>query len=498
MAPPPLSLSLHCRKPVMLVSLSELSLKLLLILVFFNTFGLSQNLVEYLPGFPGKLPFKLETGYIGVGENEEVQLFYYFVESQSSPEDDPLMLWHTGGPGCNCLSGIADNIGPLIVDFANSNGSLPTLMLNKYAWTKVVNIIFIDQPVGAGFSYAKTSKAYYSSDTLAAALNYEFLRKWLINHPTYIENPLYIGGESYSGIIVPLVVNEVYNGIEARNKPLLNMKGYVLGHPLTDRYIDNNGRIPYCHRMGLLSDRLYQSAKENCRGNYINIDSKNVLCLSDLERINQCLAKINMDQILEPWCKPSWKAKRDVLSWKNPSHDRENPTNYLQSIVAPLTKCRFALYIHFHRWANKKSVQKALHIREGTITEWVRCNLTIRDGTSGPDGTMPYIQNVQSTVNHHQDFIRKSCRALISSGDHDMIIPHTSTEKWIESLRLPILSDWRPWFVDSQIAGYATTYRHGDYELTYATVKGAGHIAPRYLPKECLAMISRWFEQSSL
>ncbi|PIM98942.1 Serine carboxypeptidases (lysosomal cathepsin A) [Handroanthus impetiginosus] len=450
--------------------------ELLLILVFFNTLGLSQNLIEYLPGFPDKLPFKLETGYIGVGENQEVQLFYYFIESESNPEDDPLMLWHTGGPAPNTFCLLITfsyfiYVGPLIFDHANSDGSLPTLMLNKYAWTKVVNIIFIDQPAGTGFSYTKTSKAYYSSDTLSAALNYEFLIKWLINHPKYIENPLYIGGDSFSGIIVPLVVIEVYNGVEARNKPLLNMKGYVLGNPHMSQYIDINRRIPYAHRMGLLSDRLYQathSSKENCRGNYMNVDSENILCRSDLERINQCLTKVNLEQILERWCESLWKGKQDVLSWNIiPTYGRENPVNYLRSVVS-LTKCRFALYIHFHTWANNKSVQKALHIHKGTITEWVRRNQTIRDITSGPDETIPYIHNVPRTVNYHKDFIRKTCRALIFSGDHDMAIPHTSTEKWIESLELPILSDWRPWFVDHQIAGLVFKPRDIPHTMPFA------------------------------
>ena len=39
------------------------------------------------------------------------------------------------------------------------------------------------------------------------------------------------------------------------------------------------------------------------------------------------------------------------------------------------------------------------------------------------------------------------------SGDHDMIITYISVEQWINSLELTIDSDWRPWFVDGQIAG---------------------------------------------
>ena len=50
--------------------------------------------------------------YVGVGDMDDVQLFYYFIESEGSPEYDPLVLWLTGGPGCSAFSGlIYENIG---------------------------------------------------------------------------------------------------------------------------------------------------------------------------------------------------------------------------------------------------------------------------------------------------------------------------------------------------------------------------------------------------
>ncbi|PIN23059.1 Serine carboxypeptidases (lysosomal cathepsin A) [Handroanthus impetiginosus] len=472
---------------------------LLTILVFFHTFCSSQNVIEYLPGFPGKLPFKLETGYIGLGEKEEVQLFYYFFESEGNPKEDPLLLWLTGGPGCSSIYGAVYEFGPFTIDPSSPSESLPSLVLKDLSWTKMANIIFLDQPVGSGFSYATTPEAFRSNDTYATELDYEFIRKWLISHPKYINNPLYVGGDSYSGITVPLVANNVYKGNEAGIKPLINIKGYMLGNPRTDAFADPNERIPYANRMGLLSDRLYQSARVNCEGNFVNIDPDNALCLNDLDRISQCLDKINDFMILEPKCDSVWRVEGGILSSNKPS-SKEIPTNFLQSVVAPVSKpiCRNAHLNLIHTWANNKSVRDALHVREGTIEEWVRCNNTIQASVTATDGTGPYVGNVKSVVGYHKALTRKNCRTLVYSGDHDMAFPHTSTEKWIESLKVPLVSDWRPWFLEGQIAGYTMTYGHGDYELTFATIKGAGHTAPEFKPEECFALIARWFAESSL
>ena len=65
--------------------------------------------------FKGFLYFR----YVGVGKSEEVQLFYYFIESERSPEDDPLVLWLTGGPGCSGFSGLVYEIGMYLLNLTH-------------------------------------------------------------------------------------------------------------------------------------------------------------------------------------------------------------------------------------------------------------------------------------------------------------------------------------------------------------------------------------------
>ncbi|PHT72381.1 hypothetical protein T459_23166 [Capsicum annuum] len=311
--------------------------------------------------------------------------------------------------------------GPLYFDYANSIGNFPKLELNSNSWTKVANIIFIDQPAGTGYSYAKTSEAYNCSDTLSVALTYDFLRKWLMDHPEYLKNPLHVSGDSYADIFVALLSHKIYDGIEVGDKPRMNIKDYIQGNALTDRYINVNDRVKYANHMGLISDKIYQSAKENCNGNYVNADPNNALCLNDLQNVAWCLKNIRRAHILEPWCDLPFLMS--IL--------QETPTNAQSIFPIAGPCCRENNYIYSYVWANDKAVQKALNVREGTALEWVRCNESMH--YRGMKRTESYVYDVQSAIDDHQHLTRKSCRA--------------------------------------QIYRYKVKYSQNDYELIYATVK---------------------------
>ncbi|KAJ0846981.1 putative peptidase S10, serine carboxypeptidase, alpha/Beta hydrolase [Helianthus annuus] len=81
--------------------------------------------------------------------------------------------------------------------------------------------------------------------------------KWFESHPEFVSNPFYVGGDSYSGIPVPIITHLISDGNEAGNEPYINLKGYILGNPFTFPE-QSNYKIRFANGMGLISDELYK------------------------------------------------------------------------------------------------------------------------------------------------------------------------------------------------------------------------------------------------
>lgn len=67
-------------------------------------------------------------------------------ESRNDPSTSPTSIYLGGGPGITSLDGMSG-----FPCFINPDSNSTTL--NEYSWSKNVNILYIDQPVGTGFTY---------------------------------------------------------------------------------------------------------------------------------------------------------------------------------------------------------------------------------------------------------------------------------------------------------------------------------------------------------
>ncbi|XP_047043115.1 serine carboxypeptidase-like 7 [Lolium rigidum] len=439
-------------------------------------------LVQSLPGFDGALPFHLETGYVTVDEENGAELFYYFIESEGDPGRDPVLLWLTGGDRCSALSALMFEIGPLKFIIEPYDGTVPRLRYHPYSWTKAASIVFVDSPVGAGFSFSRNPKGYNVGDVSSSLQLITFLTKWFTEHPGYIANPLYVGGDSRAGMLAPVVAQMISEGIEARMTPTVNLKGYLVGNPSTGEVIDYNSRVPYLHGVGVISDQLYESILEHCPGEDI-ISPKNALCAQDLDKFNGLYDQINAAHILYKNCdhlssRPIDEAtERKIL--KEETRVLKHPPPLL-----PMDCQDYGMYLLYY-WTNNNITRKALGIKKASKDEWVRCH----------ENDLPYSTDIMSSIKYHRNMTSKGYYALVYSGDHDALIPFLGTQSWIRSLNFPIKDEWRAWHLDGQSAGFTQTYTNN---LTFTTIKGGGHTAPEYQPERCLAMFSRWISGKPL
>ncbi|KAK3118025.1 hypothetical protein LTR53_000062 [Teratosphaeriaceae sp. CCFEE 6253] len=81
-------------------------------------------------------------------QNYQIHTYFWFFEARKDPANAPLAIWLNGGPGGSSLLGALSENGPCFV----GNDSNSTY-LNPHSWNNEVNLLFIDQPVGVGYSY---------------------------------------------------------------------------------------------------------------------------------------------------------------------------------------------------------------------------------------------------------------------------------------------------------------------------------------------------------
>jgi len=295
-----------------------------------------------------------------------------------------------------------------------------------------------------------------------------------------------------------MVVQEIVNGNEAGIKPTLNIKGYLVGNGDADEVFDNS-QVPFAHGKGLISDELYQAVKEACNGSYLY--STNASCESNLLEVSKVLMGINRANILEPVCYPLSEKRESVGSEKLLTKMYEK-LEIIDQVVGSRSRISSLAVRPQHAyqdrqcpavdkyylsdvWANIPQVRKAIHAQSEEITgKWVRCTHAFK-----------YDYQVSSVIEYHRNLTQKGYRALIYSGDQDMVVPFVGTEAWIRSLNYAILDDWRSWWVDEQVAGYTRLYENN---LTFATVKGAGHTVPEYKPRQAFVIFQRWISEERL
>lgn len=127
--------------------------------------------------------------------------------------EDEITIWLNGGPGCSSLEGLLQENGP----FLWQDGTFKPVQ-NPYTWVNLTNMVWVEQPVGTGFSQGTPNA---KNEVEAADQFLGFFRNFVDTFSLH-HKKVFISGESYAGYYVPYIADAMlktndteYYGVES-------------------------------------------------------------------------------------------------------------------------------------------------------------------------------------------------------------------------------------------------------------------------------------------
>ncbi|RWS21246.1 venom serine carboxypeptidase-like protein [Leptotrombidium deliense] len=384
------------------------------------------------------------SGYLTVNKNYNSNLFFWFFKSKNL--NAPILLWLQGGPGATSLMGLFMLNGPFKIT------KKLRIKCRTYSWTKRFSMLYIDQPVGTGFSFTDNENGYSknlneSTDDLLNALT-QFFKMF-----TELRgNEFYATGEAYGGKFASALAYKIHND----EKSTINLKGIAVGNAFIDP-------ISYLELSGL----LYQ--------------------LSLIDEQQRVLFEENETEIKE-------LIKEEQYSTAFDKYDQL----FLRSFYTGKT-----LYNNFTGYEN---FQNFLHQRN-------QVNLTIL-GELFKDTKIRrnlHVGNLSFHVSNHpvlmalkEDFFRSAkeiligvmdnYRVMLYSGNLDIIVAPVFNNRMLNNLKWKhsdayLKAERKIWRTGkTEIIGYIKNV----YDFYEVIIRNSGHLVPLEKPKFAFEMITKF------
>ncbi|CAE6433513.1 unnamed protein product [Rhizoctonia solani] len=373
---------------------------------------------------------------------------FWFFAARNNPDTAPLSIWLNGGPGSSSMIGLFRAMGPCRI---NEDGA--TVTRNSYAWNEYSNMLFIDQPIGVGYSYGElevgTSKG-------AAVAVWNMLQIWFADpkFSKYATRDFAIWTESYGGHYGPTFASHFLDQNAAiaagtiTGVPI-NLKVLSIGNGLTDPYSQYPGYVKYA-----MSNPYYPLVNES------TIQSVNSSLYGPggcLDQIKDC-GTTNVDftcSTAQDYCN---QVMLDPLAGGYDIYDvrAKNPSPYPYDPTGLLTNSSFIT--DFGAQNNWSITNYEVYANFASTGDWMR-----------------------STRGDLEKVINSGVRTLILAGDADFICNYMGVESMVDALQTNFTNEykqqtWSNWTVAGVSAGQ---YKNAG-TFSYLRVYQAGHEVPAY------------------
>ena len=426
--------------------------------------------IKSLPGWDAALPSKQYSGYLDVGAAKH--LHYWLIEAENAPATAPTVLWLNGGPGCSSLDGMIYEHGPFRVNETDHS----RLVRFEDTWAKQANMLYLEAPVGVGFSYSDNPKADYATDDDQTALDSTAaMNRFFELYPELKPNDFFITGESYAGVYVPTLAEELLYAAGNGTYTGAPLTGIAVGNGCTGNEVGSCGgqRTQYDAEYLLGTAFIPRSLKDTIRASCpANWTHPAPACAAALAEMHATVGHVNLYNVYGDCVSGSEEAAYGAAHVKagfaaTPSMlGLGGPDACINSILGSA-------------WMNQPAVLQASHVVEQPF-KWSTCGNQIHYTTTRanlPRDTYP--------------FLISKIRVVIYNGDWDACVPYTDNEAWTEGMGYAVDAPWHAWtYNGDQVAGYATTYKTPT-NFSFVTVRGGRHEVPETAPAQAAELLRR-------
>jgi vitellogenic carboxypeptidase-like protein len=313
-----------------------------------------------------------------------------------------------------------------------------TLQPNPGAWNRIFGLVFLDNPIGTGFSVAST--------------------RFVQLDPVFKHRPIYITGESYAGKYIPAIGYYILEkNAKLKSTERVNLAGVAIGNGLTDPVTQMVTHADNAYYAGLINER-----------------QKNELEKLQLEAV----------ELVER------------RNWSEATDARSRVLDLLQNMTGFATLYDYSRKVPYEDWLvaqflNIAEVKKALGVNVDESFVYEKCSKIVWAALHAD-----LMKSVKYMV---EKLLKEEMRVLLYQGQRDLRVGVVQVEAWVKTMKWEGIENFvnaerEIWKVNGEVAGYVQKWK----SLTNVVVLGGGHLLPADQPLNSQAMIEDWVLEKGL
>ncbi|KAH7946401.1 hypothetical protein HPB49_024375 [Dermacentor silvarum] len=347
----------------------------------------------------------------------------------------------------------------------------PVPVRRSTTWARFFSMLYVDEPVGGGYSFTESERGYARNVTDAARDMLEFLQQFFTLFPEYAKRDFYLTGESFGGKFVPATAFALHDaGDSLRVK--IKLKGIAFGNGLTDppSMIDFGDRL---YQLGLVDRKqaAYFDQKRDVALSLINDGRYDEAAFV----VNDLIYNLPNDyyNISSTYFNnvTGYESYYNLLEIKEPPDVR----SYMDFVQTP-------------------ALRRAFHVGENAFRDR-RPVVTYMMG------------DLLKSAKSYMPVLMENYKVLVYSGQLDIVVPYSATEQLFETIPWSGAEAFgtaprKIWRSPSESWGRASDTSEHKYVVFGYTrrakafrevmIRNAGHFAPHDQPEATLDMIVRF------